>query len=46
MVKFSVLHPVFKLFLSGIAEESQSAYLQNQQSLPFSFGWSDDVLMS
>ena len=29
----------------GHCEESLPVYLQNQQSLPFSFGWSDDILV-
>ena len=46
VVKFSVLHPVFKLFLSGIAKNLSQRISKINNPYFFSLGWSDDVLMS
>ena len=46
VVKFSVLHPVFKLFLSGIVKNLSQRISKINNPYFFSLGWSDDVLMS
>ena len=45
VIKLPILHPVFKLFLSGIAENLCQciAKINNPYFLPL--GWSDDVFM-
>lgn len=45
VVKFSVLHSVFKLFLSGIAKNLCQCISKINNPYLFSFGWSDDILV-
>ena len=45
VVKFSVLHSVFKLFLSGIAKNLCQRISKINNPYLFSLGWSDDILM-
>ena len=45
VVKFSVLHSVFKLFLSGSAKNLCQCISKINNPYLFSFGWSDDILV-
>ena len=45
VVKFSVLHSVFKLFLSGITKNLCQCISKINNPYLFSFGWSDDILV-
>ena len=45
VIKLSVLHPVFKLFLSGIAKNLSQRISKINNPYFLSLGWSDDVLV-